>query len=358
MTENHSEHVIAEVRGSLGIITLNKPQAMNSLSLEMVRTITATLQQFRENPAVVSVALRGAGDRGFCAGGDVVALYHQVVNDPRDASPFFMAEYQLDHAISVYPKPVLAVMNGVVLGGGVGLAGPSSHRIVTETTRLGMPETGIGFSPDVAGVNYLAQAPGLLGRHLALTGAHISAADVLHIGMADYFVNDESIEELLDAVSQISTADQLDPTIRQFQAEPGQSELATQAEWIDRVYDADTVEQMLSNVSGLVENHPDHPAGKALRALQRNSPTGMKVALEAVKRAGDQTIGETLAQDLRTTMNAAYGHDLREGIRAQLVDKDRNPRWKPAELSQVSQQLVNSFFDPVDGVADLELNGG
>lgn len=348
---SHDE-LLTSVQGGLGIITLNRPQAVNALSYPMIGLLDAALTEFEHNDAVHAVLIRGAGDRGLCSGGDVVSLHkNAATNDLAGALPFFSEEYQLDHRISVYPKPYIVIMNGLVLGGGVGIAVPGSHRVATDSTRLGMPEVGIGFSPDVGGPYYLAQAPGGLGNYMALTGTHVSGADAVHIGMADVLVADAKIDALVEALAGISSAQDIDGILATFD-EPGESQLAQQADWINAAFDQATVEQILTSVEHAV--HEDKPrAESALKALRRNSPTGMKVALEAVRRAKDLTLAETLAQDLRTTMHAIAGTEMAEGIRAQLIDKDRNPQWNPATLAEVTDATVAAFFAPVDGIDDL-----
>mgnify|MGYP002737686025 CR=1 FL=1 len=344
--------ILTATQGRLGVITLNRPKAVNALSYNMIGLLDDALTRFEQDDAVHAVLIRGAGDRGFCSGGDVVTLHQYAVNnDLESAAPFFRDEYQLDHRISVYPKPYIAVMNGLVLGGGVGISAPASHRVVTDSTRFGMPEVGIGFSPDVGGAYYLANAPAGIGNYLGLTGAHISGADAVYAGLADVRVPDDRIEALIQRFETIEDRHQIDEILTEFDT-PVPSELAREAAWIEDVFCADTVEAILTGVQD-VANRGNDLAQKALKAMQRHSPVGMKVTLEAIKRARNLTLAETLTQDLRTTMNAVAGTELAEGIRAQLIDKDRNPQWTPARLEDVTQEDVEAFFAPVDGVDDL-----
>lgn len=349
--------VLTEIRGHLGVITLNRPRAVNALNVEMIQLVNTALDDFEQDANVTAVAVVGAGDRGLCAGGDVVALYKAATGgNPDEGTDFFRSEYDFDYRISRYPKPYVVVMNGLVLGGGIGMSAPGSHRIVTDSTRTGMPETGIGFSPDVGGLNYLSKAPGQAGRHLALTGLHVDGADALHAGLADFYVPDASIEELLHRLESIENPGAVATTIQDFTAEPPASDLERASAWIDEDYDADSVEEIVTNLESRVEKEPDNElAGKALAALRRNSPTGMKTAFEGLSRAKTQSLAETLVQDFRTSGNALYAHDMAEGIRAQVIDKDRNPKWQPQTLDEVSRDLVLGFFGPVPGHEDLHL---
>lgn len=356
MSQTTEAEILTETRGNLGIITLNRPKAVNALSENMIGELDQALDLFENDDAVTAVVFVGAGERGLCAGGDVVALYDYAKSEPNDAQWFFRNEYQLDHRISVYPKPIIAVMNGLVLGGGVGISAPASHRIATDSTRIGMPETGIGFSPDVGGVYYLAQAPGKLGAYLATTGTHVGGADAVHIGMADYLVEDEKISQLLKDLETVTSADDIDRIIKAAESADKPSALAKDAQWVDEVFAHDDIESIVAELEQRLAADADHPGARALKALKRNSPTGIKTALEAVRRAKDLTLAETLVQDFRTTMNAMQDHDLAEGIRAQLIDKDRNPQWQPATFEEVSAADVERKFGPIPGLDDVVIN--
>lgn len=346
-----------ENRGRLGVITLNRPKAVNALTQEMLHLIGETLDAVERDPDVTAVAVTGAGDRGLCAGGDIVALHRAATGgDPSEGVRFFRVEYALDHRISSFPKPYLPIMSGLVLGGGVGISAPGSHRIATDSTRTGMPETGIGFSPDVGGLHFLARAPGLSGTHLALTGGHIDGADALHVGLADHYVSDAAVPGLLAALETAGDAEEVGAIVGRFDEPAPAPALREAAPWIDRTYDADTVEEIVQNLHEAADGHDaDEPPARALAALRRHSPTGLKTALEGLRRAPRLSLAQTLEQDFRTSCHALAGHDLAEGIRAQVVDKDRNPRWRPATLEKVSREAVLAFFEPVPGVPDLNL---
>lgn len=348
---SHAE-VLTSIQGGLGVITLNRPRAVNALSHNMIGLLDEALSVFEHDHTVHAVLVRGAGDRGLCSGGDVVSLHqYAVTSDLASAAPFFRDEYQLNHRIFTYPKPYIAIMNGLVLGGGVGISVPGSHRVATDSTRLGMPEVGIGFSPDVGGAYYLANAPRGIGNYLALTGSHISGADAVYAGLADVQVSDDQIERLIQRLETIEDASEIEAILAEFDT-PDPSGLAQEIDWIEQTFCAPTVEEIMQDLQRVAEQG-NQVAQQALQTMQRNSPLGMKVSLEAIKRARQLTLAETLVQDLRTTLNAVAGTELAEGIRAQLIDKDRNPQWALDRLEKVSDAVVEAFFAPVEGIDDL-----
>lgn len=335
---NNEAPVLTGIRGRAGIITLNRPQAMNALTHEMVALIADALAQWRDHDEVDLIIIQGAGKRAFCAGGDVVSLYEDALAEGEAGAQFWAEEYELNQVIADYPKPYIALMHGFVLGGGVGVSAHGSHRIVTDSTRIGMPETGIGFIPDVGGSYLLAQAPDNLGIHMSLTGMHIGAADAIHTGFADFYVPEDRLEELVDklaATGDVAVIDQL--TASTGEAFNGDVPAMAQA------YQADSVEEILANLEKL----DDTWAVKAAQRIRRNSPTALKVSLESLQRAQGGTLAEALVTEYRVSVNSQRSHDFIEGVRAQLVDKDRNPQWKPAQLSDVTAQDVEAVFVPV-----------
>lgn len=344
--------ILTSVQGGLGVITLNRPKAVNALSYNMIGLLDEALTRFEHNDDVHAVLIQGAGDRGLCSGGDVVSIHDNAVkNDLEASAPFFRDEYTLNSRIYEYPKPYIAIMNGLVLGGGVGVSAPGSHRVATDSTKLGMPEVGIGFTPDVGGSYFLAKAPDNLGRYMALTASHVTGADAVYAGMADVHVPDDQIASLIERLEEISGPEQVDSVLAEFN-QPGKSVLELESPWINQIFGAPTVEDIVAGTASIAEQG-NEVAQKAQRALQRHSPTGLKVSLEAIRRASDLTFAQVLVQDLRTTMHAMEGTDLAEGIRAQIIDKDRNPQWDPANLTDVTDEVVQGFFEPVDGIDDL-----
>ncbi|WP_433564824.1 enoyl-CoA hydratase/isomerase family protein [Nocardia sp. CA-151230] len=344
----HEPEVLIEQRDGLGLITLNRPRAINALNHPMALTILDALRAWADDDEVRAVVLTGAGERGLCAGGDIVAIHndaeHAVAqgDSPEVAadSPsgtFWRDEYILNALIGRYPKPYVAVMDGIVMGGGVGLSGHASHRIVTERSMVGMPETGIGFIPDVGGTYLLAHAPGEIGTHVALTTARMSAADAIAAGFADYFVPSEHIPALLEAL----TTAEVDVAIAKFAQPAPVSEFVAQQEWIDSCYSADTVEEIVHRLQldGRAE------AAKAAADVLSKSPVALKVTLRSLRDARRAADLETaLNQEYRVSVASLNTHDLVEGIRAQVIDKDRNPQWSPATLADVTGADVDAYF--------------
>lgn len=347
----HEDAVLATVDGRMGRITLNRPRALNALTHEMVRRIAAALDEWEQDPAVETVVITGAGERGLCAGGDIRGIYEDARGGCGDASAaFWRDEYRLNARIARYRKPYVALMDGIVMGGGVGVSAHGSVRIVTERSRIAMPETGIGFVPDVGGTYLLALAPGRLGTHLALTGTTVGAADALLCGLADHFVPAHRLPELLKALAAMPVTDVLPSFVGE--APPG--ELGANQEWIDHCYAADAVEEIVDRLLG-----SGTPGAKAAaESLLAKSPTALKVTRAALRRA--RSLGPleaVLEQEYRVSYAALSAPDLVEGIRAQVIDKDRTPRWTPATLAEVTDDDVDRFFAPL-GDRELTLATG
>ncbi|MGR0160805.1 enoyl-CoA hydratase/isomerase family protein [Paenarthrobacter nitroguajacolicus] len=340
------DEVLFERRGHLGIVTLNRPQAVNALNAGMVKAMLQQLTAWADDDAVATVLVRGAGDRGLCAGGDIVAIYKDMLHGGTETAEFWADEYRLNALISHYPKPYVAFMDGLVLGGGVGISAHGSVRVVTERTRTGMPETTIGFVPDVGGTLLLSRSPGETGTHAALTGAHLSGADALFLGLADHFVPAGNLPALAEALES-STAE---AAVERFAQAAPDSALAAQREWIDAAYvhnDAEEIVRSLRSGSG--------EAVEAADTIEAKSPTSVKVALASLRRVRGLSLEEALDQEFRVGLRCLAGPDFREGIRAQVVDKDRNPQWKPATLAEVQESDVENYFAPL-GERELGLS--
>ncbi|ATO65100.2 enoyl-CoA hydratase/isomerase family protein [Mycobacterium avium] len=336
-----SDEVLTEVDGNVGLITLNRPKAINSLNQPMIDALSAVLTDWARDDKVRAVLLSGAGDRGLCAGGDVVSIYHSARKDGVEARRFWRDEYQLNAQISEFAKPYVAVMDGIVMGGGVGVSAHANTRVVTDTSKVAMPEVGIGFIPDVGGVYLLSRAPGGLGLHAALTGAPFSGADAIAMGFADHYVPHADVEAFRRAV----VADGVESALAKYAVEPPPSELAAQRDWIDECYAGQTVEDIVAALRG----HGASPAHDAADLIATRSPIALSVTLAAVRRAADlPTLKDVLVQDYRVSSASLRSHDLVEGIRAQLIDKDRNPQWSPARLADVTAADVEAYFAPVD----------
>ncbi len=309
----------------------------------MIEDLAAALDTWRSDVDIETIVLDGAGDRGLCAGGDVRGLYDQIVGgDVADTATFFRAEYALNAAINEYPKSVVVFADGITMGGGIGLAGHAAVRIVTERSKLAMPETRIGFTPDVGGTWLLGRAPGRTGEYLGLTGGTMDAADAIYAGFADHLVPSERLDDLRDAL--VTRADPQTPTeiVLLFDETAGPSRLEGAREWIDDAFAADTVAEIVERLRA----RPEPEASATADTLDQLSPTGLAVTLAAVRRA------RTLP-DLRAALAQEYGlvmwfattqPDLVEGIRAQLVDKDRSPRWSPARREDLAPDVAQDAF--------------
>ena len=338
---DESDEVLTEVEGSVGLITLNRPKAINSLNQPMVDALSAILSGWAGDDAVHAVVLSGAGERGLCAGGDVVSIYHSARKDGVEARRFWRDEYLLNAQIAEFPKPYVALMDGIVMGGGVGVSAHANTRVVTDTSKIAMPEVGIGFIPDVGGVHLLSRAPGGLGLHAALTGAPFSGADAIAMGFADHYVPHEDVEAFRRAV----VTDGVEAALAEYAVEPPPSELAARRDWIDECFSGDTV----ADIVAALRAHGAGPADDAADLIATRSPIALSVTLEAVRRAAKlETVKDVLVQDYRVSSASLRSHDLGEGIRAQLIDKDRNPKWSPAQLSAVTAADVEAYFAPVD----------
>jgi enoyl-CoA hydratase len=336
-----SDEVLTRVDGGVGLITLNRPTAINSLNQPMVDALSAILTRWEADDAVRSVVLSGAGGRGLCAGGDVVAVYNSARADGAEARRFWRDEYLLDGQVGRFAKPYVSLMDGIVMGGGVGVSAHANTRVVTETSKIAMPEVGIGFIPDVGGAFLLSRAPGALGLHAALTGAPFSGADAIAMGFADHYVPHSELEAFAAAI----VSDGIESALAGHAIEPPPSDLAAQRGWIDECFAGDTVEDIVAALRG----HDAGPANDAANLIASRSPIAVSVALQAVRRAAKlETLEDVLIQDYRVSSASVRSHDLVEGIRAQIIDKDRNPKWSPATLAAVSAADIDAYFAPVD----------
>lgn len=336
-----SDEILTDVDGGVAFLTLNRPKAINSLTHSMVTEMHKTLTAWERDDAVQAVVVSGAGERGLCAGGDLVALYHSARADGSDARQFWYDEYLLNGYIGRYPKPYVAVMDGIVMGGGVGVSAHGSVRVVTDTTKMAMPEVGIGLIPDVGGTLLLSRTPGLLGLHAALTGAPFGGADAIAMGFADHYVPHDKVSDFKDTIA----ADGIDAALAAHTTEPPASELLAQRDWIDECYAGDTVMDIVAALRG----HDARRANEAANLIEGRSPISLSVALEAVRRAGKlETLEDVLRQEYRTSSACSRSHDFVEGTRAMVIDKDRNPKWSPASLAAVTTADVEAYFAPAD----------
>lgn len=338
-------HIRVRRAGRLGHVMLCRPSAINALTTPMVGAISDVLAEWAVDPLVETVVLTGDGGRGLCAGGDIVAMTSGEGGSLASAARFLTAEYRLNAMIAHYPKPFVAIMDGIVLGGGVGVSAHGSHRIVTERSKVGMPETAIGFVPDVGATWLLSHAPGHLGTHLALTGSIVSGEDAIAVGLADVMIDSESIDALVEA---LETTD-AHSAIARFVVTPPKSSLRAAAGWVDRAYAAESAAAILEQLRAT--NEPDALA--AAETIESRSPSAVVTTLETLIRARSfATLEEALNQEFRVALHLALAPDFAEGVRAQLVDKDRQPKWNPESVHSVDHRAVDAAFEPIDAHPD------
>jgi len=348
-----SEYVHTRLAQRSGIVTLDRPKALNSLSLEMVRALTEALIAWRDDPAVDAVVIGSSSEKALCAGGDIRFFHDAGHATPMGGSAlledFFTEEYALNHLIHFYPKPYIALMDGVVMGGGMGVAqgGPECRiRIVTDKIKMAMPEVNIGLFPDVGGSYFLSRAPGHLGYYLGLTGLTIGAADALYAGLADRFVPQAQMAALAALIESTPGA-QLREAIARFAAPfdggAGPATLQTERDSIERHFSAPSVAAIMASLEG-----DDAPfAQKALAAMRQRSPLMMSVTHELLKRGATMDVADCLRME-RTLVRHNFAHgEVLEGVRALVIDKDNAPRWNPPGIADVDAGMVERFFEPV-----------
>ena len=342
--------LIVREQKALRRITLNWPKALNALTLDMAVKMTALLRSWAADPAVGAVLLDGAGERGLCAGGDLRALYDAANSGDTLPEKFWATEYHLNVLIVRYPKPFIAVMDGLVMGGGVGVSTHAAHRIVTERSAVAMPEVGIGFFPDVGASYLLARTPGSAGAYMALTGDRMNAADAIHCRLADVHIDSNELAALPEALADCRSTDDVRSRLEAMSSAPPPGKMAAAQPWIDTCFSANDAEGIVARLASA----KDEAARAVLTTMQKMSPTSLKVTLRNVRGAASfERVEESFQQDYRVALACITGHDFIEGIRAQIVDKDRNPRWRPDTLESVTPDIVDRHFK---SVGDLELS--
>jgi len=358
-----TDDIVFGRHGGVATVTLNRPQALNAFTLGMYRRFAPMLREWEDDPAVHAVLIRGAGERAFCAGGDVRAIAEAgqgISGDPSLTSRFFWEEYELIRHIHRFAKPYLAVIDGITMGGGAGVSVNGAYRIATERTMLAMPETGIGLFPDVGATRFLNLAPGQVGRYLALTGARLGPADARYCGFATHFVPRELVAQLVAALDAMTWRPgeeraQVEAALAAFDSDPGEPPLARRRAAIDRCFAGDTIEAVLE---ALARKASDGGSGAEWAAQTRagllaKSPTSLKVTLRQLILGQGCDIEAALALEYRLTQHFMQGHDFYEGVRAALIDKDQRPRWQPETLAEVTEAMVDGYFAPL---GDSELH--
>ena len=346
MTLFSTPEVIARVEGRTGRLTLNRPKALHALTTEMCQALTSALMAWRETEAIDLVLIDHAGDRGFCAGGDIRAMAEHGAHDPKAGAEFFLHEYRMNDLLQRYPKPVAAVMDGVTMGGGVGLSAYATYRVATERTLLAMPETGIGLFPDIGAGWLLARLPGEIGTWMALTGARLKAADLLYLNLCTHHVPGDRLDRLKAAL--LTNPHEARRILARFHDDPGLAPLSGKQSALDSVFEHDTVEAILAALRA-----GSSWAREQAAILGTKSPTSMKVALRELRGAREQpTFGAEMLLEYRLACRLIASHDFQEGVRAVVIDKDNAPRWSPARLEDVSQAALDALFAPFDDQAE------
>jgi enoyl-CoA hydratase len=336
--------LIARREGAAGVIRLNRPKAINAVTLQMLREIDKALDAFEADPAVAVILLEGAGERGLCAGGDIRALYESAKLGGELGKILWREEYMLNARIAKCPKPYVAFMDGIVMGGGVGLSAHGRHRVVTERTRLAMPEVGLGFFPDVGGTWLLSRSPGEVGTYFGLTGQTMNGPDAVYAGFADAVVPSGRLVELREALTKIRlgvASDDVKTIIDNFETGERSGPVAAIQSHIDRWFAHDRMQDIVADL----QRNGSAQAQATLKTLNEKSPRGMVVTLKLLRSArASHSLEECLVREYRAALEVFKSDDFREGVRAAVIDKDRNPRWSPPEIEQVTPEVLAPYF--------------
>ncbi len=346
--------VLFEKRGGIGLITLNRPKALNALNQPMVLEIHPKMIEWASDPDVKAVLIVGAGDRAFCAGGDILWLRNNGLENRPKALSFYWDEYRLNRYIKNYPKPYIAFIDGITMGGGCGLSVHGDFRVATERTMYAMPETGIGLFPDVGGSYFMPRCPGETGMYSALTGDRLKPADALHLGIATTYTPSAKLPELQQALERSDLKDKatIDGILKSFHEDPGTSDVKLLEGQIDVVFREDSVEAIMDSLKLNGSNW----ALKTLDTLSKKSPTSLKLTFQQMRRGAQSNFDDCMRMEYRMVTRTMDGHDFYEGVRAVIVDKDNAPKWVPDNLDHVSDSDIDAYFAPL-GKSDLHFEG-
>ena len=348
-----TDEILLGRQGGLATLTINRPKALNALTLDNYRRIDPALRAWEADPLVHAVVVRGAGDRAFCAGGDVRAVYEAgrgISGDPDLTAVFFREEYELIRRIHRFTKPSIAILDGITMGGGAGISVNGAYRIATERTLFAMPETGIGLFPDVGATRFLNRCPGHVGRYLGLTGARLNAADAIYCGFATHYVERDRVGPVIATLAGTKAERGLiDETLGRCAIDPGPAPIAALRPAIDRCFGGDTVEAILEALAAEAAQGAAHAewAGETRAALLTKSPTSLKITLRQLVIGCDYDLEAALALEYRLTQHVMAAHDFYEGVRAMLIDRDQKPHWRPATLAEVSEGMIDAYFAPI-----------
>ncbi|MBA5776652.1 enoyl-CoA hydratase/isomerase family protein [Stappia sp. F7233] len=348
-----TDEILFEKRGKAGVVTLNRPKALNALSHGMVRALAQKLDEWKADADVRHVLVTAAGEKAFCAGGDILQLYHMgkagKAGTPEQLA-FFADEYRLNYAIKTYPKPYVALVDGIVMGGGVGISVHGSHRIAGERVTFAMPEVGIGFFPDVGGTYFLPRMPHETGMYAALTAARLKQADCLWTGIATHAAPSESLSEILDALTRETD---VDGVLRESSADAGPAPLAERAGFIEKVFGRDSVAEILAALDE-AEGADREFAQKTAATIRSKSPSSLAITYRQLREGAGLGFADAMRLDFRIVSRIMKGHDFYEGVRSVLVDKDNRPHWNPSSLDTLDSRDVAAHFEaPTSGDLDL-----
>ena len=341
-----TDDVLISVEGGVGRLRLNRPKAIHALTTRMCEVMSEALLKWRADPAIKAVIIDHAEGRGFCAGGDVVMLARSGYEDARaeDAKHFFFAEYRLNHLLFTYAKPTVAIMDGITMGGGVGISLPCTFRIATENTRYAMPETSIGLFPDVGGGWYLPRLPGRVGEFMALTGARLDGSECQYLGLATHYVPQSALAELVERVEKSPA--RLAGGIGAFAATPPDAKIAENLPAITRCF----ATYRLEDIVAALKADDSEWAAAELMTLGTKSPLSCKVTLRLMEEGASRaSFRDEMVAEFALASRVVRTHDFREGVRALLIDKDNNPQWDPATPEEVSDEMLDVLFAPLHG---------
>tara|TARA_Y100001934_G_C12291075_1_gene744871 strand:+ start:339 stop:1382 length:1044 start_codon:yes stop_codon:yes gene_type:complete len=341
-----TEEVFFEKKGSLGLITLNRPEALNALTLNMVRLIHPTLKKWEEDNEIKTVAVTAVGDKAFCAGGDIRALYDWGKSNDKKAKGFYYEEYQLNQLIKSYTKPYISFVNGIVMGGGVGISVHGSYRVAGENYSFAMPETGIGLFPDVGGSFFLSRLKNNIGMYLALTGSRIKSSDAIELGIAEYFIMSKNYDDILKQLSDGATPNEV---LSSFNSDKINSDLKNNSGKINELFSGNNLE----NIFEKLENDNSDFSQKNLSLLKSKSPTSLKITFRQIKNGSELDFEDCMRMEYRMVSKVMDDHDFYEGVRALIIEKDNNPIWKPETVEKISDKEIDEFFIHTE---DNELN--
>jgi enoyl-CoA hydratase/carnithine racemase len=341
--------VLSEIRNHVAFVTLNRPEALNALSLGMILRLRTLFSEFSADPEVFAVLIRGAGEKAFCAGGDIRALYKSFKNSGSLHHEFFAAEYPFDYLLYSYPKPYAALLDGITLGGGMGISQGSHLRIVGERTQMAMPEVAIGFFPDVGGSYFLSRIPGMLGRYLALTGLKIRAADALYSQLADVYLPPDAIASIATDLSTLRWSNDhfadLQRFLRARATAPGSSPaLLESRKAIDLHFSKASIAGILSSLESETRSAYASWAEQTAKVIRSRSPTLLSVTLRQLQRGASMSLADCFRMELGMAAHSFEQGDFLEGVRAVLIDKDNKPRWQPGRIEDVTDSMIEAWF--------------